>query len=111
MKIAMPTDDGQVAAHFGHCSEFMLFDVADGKVAATRIIANPGHRPGFLPRFLAEQEVTVLVAGGIGSSAVELFQEAGIEVCIGAQGKAGEVVEQYLKGEIQSTGAACSGHH
>lgn len=109
--IAVPADTGQVAAHFGHCAEFVLVDVVDEVVSKMTTVANPGHRPGFLPRFLAEQGVTVLIAGGIGSSAVNIFQELGIEVFLGAQGKAKEAVEQYLKGELRSSGSACSEHH
>lgn len=111
MKIAVPADNGQVATHFGHCVEFILIDVVDERIGETKTVANPGHRPGFLPRFLAEQGVTVLIAGGIGSSAVGIFQELGIEVCLGAQGKVEEVVEQYLAGELQSSGSACPEHH
>ncbi|HHW98486.1 MAG TPA: dinitrogenase iron-molybdenum cofactor [Firmicutes bacterium] len=111
MKIAVPVDNGQVAAHFGHCADFLVADAVDGQIEEMKIIANPGHRPGFLPRFLAEQGVTVLIAGGIGSSAVNIFQELGIEVCVGAQGKAEQAVEQYLAGELQSSGDACPEHH
>ncbi|HBK84820.1 MAG TPA: dinitrogenase iron-molybdenum cofactor [Firmicutes bacterium] len=110
MKIAIPADNGQVAAHFGHCAQFVLAEVADGHVVEMLTIDNPGHRPGFLPRFLAEQGATVLIAGGIGSSAVQIFNELGIEVFMGAQGKVEEAVEQYLKGELRSSGSACPEH-
>ena len=33
MKIAVPTRDGRVDDHFGHCAYYSIFDVIDGKVA------------------------------------------------------------------------------
>lgn len=110
MKIAIPTDDGHVAAHFGHCSEFKVFEVSDGSVVERRSVENPGHRPGFLPRFLAGEGVNLLIAGGIGSSAIEIFNELNIEVISGAQGSPEEVVEQYLVGELKSGAEGCREH-
>ena len=32
MKIAVPTSDGRVDDHFGHCAYYTIFDVIDGKI-------------------------------------------------------------------------------
>ena len=34
MKIAVPTRDGRVDDHFGHCSYYTIFDVIDGKASS-----------------------------------------------------------------------------
>ncbi|MDO4731646.1 MAG: NifB/NifX family molybdenum-iron cluster-binding protein, partial [Clostridia bacterium] len=44
----------QVAGHFGHCENFIFFCTSDDKITAVITVANPGHRPGFLPNFLAD---------------------------------------------------------
>ena len=39
------------------------------------------------------------------------LQEAGVELCAGASGDTDQVVEDYLRGELVSTGANCDHHH
>ena len=73
-------------------------------------IPNPGHRPGFLPNFLADRGVQVIISGGMGGGAVEIFNERGVEVVVGASGMAKAAVEAWLKGELKSTGSICSHH-
>ena len=110
MRIAVPAENGQVAAHFGHCPQFVLADVDEDGHISLQTIANPGHRPGFLPRFLAEKDVEVLIAGGIGSSAIQIFDQLGVQVFTGAGGKVENVVERYVAGELTTTGVACRAH-
>ena len=49
MKIAVASQNEMVADHFGHCENFNIYDVSDGKVVSGESIPNPGHKPGFLP--------------------------------------------------------------
>ena len=55
MKLAISTDGGNVSAHFGRCPTYTLVDVEEGNIVAREEIPNPGHRPGFLPGYLAER--------------------------------------------------------
>lgn len=43
-------------------------------------VPNPGHRPGFLPVFLVEKGVKVIISGRMGQGAIDIFNEKGIEV-------------------------------
>ena len=54
MKIAVAAMGKNVAGHFGHCENFIFFDTADGGITGVNSVPNPGHRPGFLPNFLAD---------------------------------------------------------
>lgn len=110
MKIAVASDNGMVSGHFGHCESFMIYDTVDGKVVKTEAVPNPGHRPGFLPLFLNDQGVNVIISGGMGGGAVDIFNEKNIEVITGAQGKAEDLVDRYLLGELKSTGSVCHEH-
>lgn len=110
MKIAVACEGTMVAGHFGHCENFMLFDTEDGKVIGQESIPNPGHKPGFLPNFLGDRGAKVIISGGMGGGAVEIFNERGIEVILGATGDAKAAVESYLKGELHSTGSICHEH-
>lgn len=110
MKIAVACDGKNVSEHFGHCERFELFTVDDGKVTDRRFYQNPGHKPGFLPNYLNDLGANTIITGGIGGSAIDIFNEKNIEVVSGAQGDAGEAVEQYLKGQLKSTGSICHEH-
>ena len=71
---------------------------------------NPGHRPGFLPNFLNDIGVNVIISGGMGQGAIDIFNEKGIEVITGALGEAKIAAEEYLKGNLKSTGSICHEH-
>jgi predicted Fe-Mo cluster-binding NifX family protein len=110
MKIAIASDNGLVTGHFGHCEEFLIYDIESGEIVNREKIPNPGHVPGFLPKFLNEQGVNLIISGGMGSGAVDIFNSLGIEVVIGARGKVEEVVSAYLAGKLESTGSICHEH-
>ncbi|MGN0158758.1 MAG: NifB/NifX family molybdenum-iron cluster-binding protein [Brotaphodocola sp.] len=110
MKIAVAATGNLVAGHFGHCENFIFFDTADGKIIATNSVPNPGHRPGFLPNFLADHGAQVIISGGMGGGAVDIFNERGVEVVVGAKGDATGAAEAYLRGELISTGSICHEH-
>ena len=88
MKIAVAAMGNTVAGHFGHCENFIFFDTADGAITAVNSVPNPGHRPGFLPNFLADNGAQVIISGGMGGGAVDIFNERGVEVIVGVQGDA-----------------------
>nr|WP_317325846.1 NifB/NifX family molybdenum-iron cluster-binding protein [uncultured Flavonifractor sp.] len=110
MKIAVSCNGTQIWAHFGHCENFMIYDADNGAITSEQSVPNPGHRPGFLPNFLADQGVNVIISGGMGGGAVDIFNERGVEVVLGAQGDAKTAVEAYLRGELKSTGSICHEH-
>lgn len=110
MKIATPAMGTMIAGHFGHCENFLFFEIADGKIVDEKSVPNPGHRPGFLPNFLADNGAEVVIAGGMGGGAVDIFNERNVEVVLGAQGEARAAVEAWLRGELKSTGSICHQH-
>ncbi|NLB48685.1 MAG: P-loop NTPase [Erysipelotrichia bacterium] len=111
MKIAVASENGMATEHFGHCKEFKIFDTENNKIVKSETIANPGHKPGFLPNFLADRGVNVIISGGMGGGAVDIFNERNVEVVVGASGEAKTVVEAYLQGSLKSTGSVCHQHH
>ncbi|NLP46478.1 MAG: dinitrogenase iron-molybdenum cofactor [Epulopiscium sp.] len=110
MKIAVASEKNQVTQHFGHCENFNIFDIEGDQIVKNESIPNPGHKPGFLPNFLNDIGIDVIISGGMGGGAVEIFNEKGIEVITGAQGDAKESVELYLQGKLKSTGSICHEH-
>jgi len=110
MKIAVACEGKTITQHFGHCENFTFFETKGNKIIHSEALANPGHRPGFLPKFVAENGAEVIIAGGMGGGAVDLFNEANIEVVVGANGDAETNVLAYLAGELVSTGSVCHDH-
>lgn len=86
MRYAVPVNNGVVSQHFGHCEYFALIDVDEQskEVVGKELISSPVHQPGLLPEWLAEQGVTFVIAGGMGSRAQSLFQQNRIGVIVGA---------------------------
>ena len=85
MRYAIPVSGGVLSPHFGHCEQFALIDVDEAKkqIVKKEMVNSPGHEPGMLPRWLAENGVSLVIAGGMGSRAQELFQQNNIGVIIG----------------------------
>jgi Mrp family chromosome partitioning ATPase/predicted Fe-Mo cluster-binding NifX family protein len=110
MKIAVASENKMVTEHFGHCEGFMIFDTENNKIVKSETIPNPGHKPGFLPNFLNDMGVNVIISGGMGGGAIEIFNDKNIEVIVGARGSAEAAVNSYLKGELKSTGSVCHEH-
>lgn len=111
MKIAVTYDNGEVFQHFRKTESFKIYNVEDNTVVSSEIIGSNGTGHGALAGLLAEQGINVLICGGIGGGAQAALTEAGIELCAGAQGNTDQVVEAYLKGELESSGVNCDHHH
>ena len=110
MKIAIPMAGGRLCMHFGHCEQFALVDVdeVDGKPTDTAYVTPPPHEPGLLPRWLHEQRATVIIAGGMGQRAQQLFAQNEVKVVVGAPADTAEnLVAAYLSGALVSGQNAC----
>ena len=109
MKFAVPTNEGKLCLHFGHCEAFALIDAdAEGKVVNETYVTPPPHEPGILPPWLAQQGVNYIIAGGMGSRAQQLFAQQGVKVVTGAQETdPKKAVENYLKGTLVTGANTC----
>ena len=106
-RLAIATEGDLVAPHFGHCPTFTLITVKDDQIQKQEVIPNPGHKPGFLPRYLADLGIDCIIAGGMGGNAQELFAERGIRAITGIQGRVDDVVAAYIAGQLQSGESLC----
>ncbi len=86
MKYAVPIAGGAMSPHFGHCEQFAFFDVDEQKkeIINREFVASPEHQPGLLPMWLAQKGAGVVIAGGMGPRAVDLLEQHGINVVLGA---------------------------
>jgi ATP-binding protein involved in chromosome partitioning len=110
MRYAVPVIDGRLATHFGHCEHFALIDADETSKSIVRkeLVASPGHQPGLLPVWLAEEGVSAVIASGMGSRAQALFRENRIEVIIGTlEDEPEQAVLDYLQGKLATGDNVC----
>ncbi len=107
-KIAIPTTNGILSAHFGRCEKFVIYEVKNNKIVKEDFISPPPHEPGSHPAFLRERGCNTIIAGGMGVKAQQLFQQNNIEVIIGLQSDdSKELVEAYISDELESKDNLC----
>jgi len=112
MFIAIPVCNGKLDLHFGHCKEFSIIkiDPKTQKILSRENVKAPPHEPGLLPSWLAKLHVNMVIAGGMGQRAKELFIKQDITVLVGApQLSPEELVGKYLKGTL-ICGENCCDH-
>jgi predicted Fe-Mo cluster-binding NifX family protein len=110
MRIAIPLTQGTLSPHFGHCEEFALVDVDEQAKRVTNVarLQPPAHEPGVLPRWLAEQKANIIIAGGMGQRAQQLFIQNGISVVLGASVHTPEqLAHSYLLGTLETGANIC----
>ncbi len=110
MKIAIPTANGKLCMHFGHCEKFTLLDVdpETKTITASESVVPPPHEPGLLPKWLGERAVNMIIAGGMGVRAQDLFSAQQIEVVVGASAEDPEALAQaYMAGTLATGTNAC----
>lgn len=108
MRIAIARTGNEVAQHFGYCDNFMVYDVENENIVNKTVLKNPGHQPGFLPKFLKENNVNVIISGGMGSKAKTLFDESGIEAIMGTNGTVDQVIKSYLEKTLVGSNETCN---
>ena len=108
MKIAIPLVSGKLSSHFGHCDQFGIYEIEENKIVSTKMENPPGHEPGALPKWLKENGVTLVLAGGMGSRAQNLFESFGIHVSIGVPSwEPEEIVKAYLEDKLPQGNNIC----
>lgn len=107
MKIAVSYDDGQVFQHFGKTETFKVYDIDEKQVLCSEVLETGGTGHEALADFLVENEIDVVICGGLGEGAMYALQEGGIEVFAGVEGGADDAVRAYLSGDLASSGVNC----
>lgn len=112
MKIAVPTREGVVDNHFGHCHHYTIFTVNDGVVKMKEILPSPqgcGCKSG-IALVLRQKGVQVMLAGNIGEGARNVLESQEIKVIRGCSGDIDALVKAYLAGEVIDNGEVCDHH-
>jgi len=113
MKIALPSKGNNVDGHFGHCEYFTIFTIDDKKKIISEEQLVPGVECGckssLVPQ-LSEKGVSVMLAGNMGTGAVNKLNNHGIEVIRGCSGNVKDVALLWLNESLKDSGENCSSH-
>jgi len=112
MLIAVPSEQGRLAEHFGRCRQVALFDVNEdlNTAAEAGTLDMPPHEPGAFPAWLSQHGVGLIIAGGMGVKALRLFEQTGIQVLSGqAASTPQQLIVDLLAGRLTKPCIPC--HH
>lgn len=111
MKIAVPTAQGFVDSHFGHCAYFTIYEIDNEKnIVSKSELPSPqgcGCKSGIAP-ILKNMGVTVMLAGNMGDGAVNVLSNNSISVIRGCSGNIDDVVVAYLQGKLIDSQLTCN---
>jgi len=109
MKIAIATDDNMgvdavLSHHFGRCPYYIVVDVDDKEIKNVEAVKNPFYeshgQTGDVPTFIQSLGADVIISGGMGPKAISFFQQLGIQALTGASGIVGDIIKNYMSGQI-----------
>lgn len=113
MKIALPTQNGMIDSHFGHCEYFTVFTLDDSrKIVSEETVQSPvgcGCKSN-IAGTLAQMGVKVMLAGNMGDGAVNVLGSTGIKVVRGCSGNVRTVADSWLSGAVFDSGIGCQHH-
>ena len=107
-RIAIPTENGFLCSHFGHCESFYVADIENEEIITSNFVKPPNHEPGLYPAWIKEQGVNEVICGGVGEKAQILFAQQNITLYIGADKKNPEdLVRDLISGRLKIGQNAC----
>jgi len=111
-KIAVAVDESDnVNQHFGSCSKFAIYEFVDGRLESKSYIEPTGTGHVEVSNLMIENNVNILICGGIGQPAMNMLFEHGVQVVPGQQGDANVAVGALLDGAIETSNESnCGGH-
>ena len=111
LKIAVTTENGMIFQHFGKCQEFTVYEAEGGKILSKTVLSSGGNGHSALATLLAQNNVDLLICGGIGGGAKNALADAGVQLIAGASGSVDAAVEAWLAGTLVHDADFTCNHH
>ncbi|HHT18066.1 MAG: NifB/NifX family molybdenum-iron cluster-binding protein [Euryarchaeota archaeon] len=108
--------NGTVSQHFGKTPYFVLINWEDEKIESVQVLeSNTKHTGGSMTpgEFIAGSGANELLCGNLGPKAIQMLQNVGINVYVGASGTVAEAVQARAEGKLKQANmdSACSDGH
>ena len=114
MKIAIPTSDGKLCVHFGHCQTFNFAEI-DENTKEIATIEEKIPTEGISCKsaaWVAEQGAEIVLAGGMGARPLQMFENCGVKVITGCPDEDIEsVLNAFLEQNLVTGENSCGGEH
>lgn len=107
MKVCVPSMgkaglDEQVGQHFGRVPAYTVYDAETGEVTVMDNTSEHAGGVGLPAEILARAGINIMLCGGLGSRAIDLFENFGVMVYVGASGTVRDAIESWKAGELQA---------
>jgi predicted Fe-Mo cluster-binding NifX family protein len=107
MRISVPSMgnrglEEEVSPHFGRAPFFTIYDTTTEKVV--EIVQNTSQHMGgigYPPELMRAHRVAVMLCSGLGPRAVQMFEQLGIQVYVGAMGTVENTINAWKRGNLQ----------
>lgn len=109
MKIALSMDGTGLSKHFGHCENFLVYEIDNDLVVSHENLNNPCEKPSFIPGFLKDNSIEQVISAGIGQGAINMLMEEGIKSIRVDTEDPDEALKLYLSRQIKDLGSKCEG--
>ena len=111
MIVAVTYENGKVFQHFGHTKQLKIYDIENNNIKQERIIGVNENGHEALVELLSNNEVQILICGGIGSGAKEGLEKANIKFYSGVLGNADNALKNLLNKKLKyNENAHCEYH-
>lgn len=117
MKICLPTIgergiDEMVGEHFGRVPTYTIFDTETEEASVIKNNTLHMGGSGYAPDLIAGAGADVMLCDGLGRRAINMFQEKGIDVYVGARGTVKQALDMFEKGLLTpaTDNTACNQH-
>ena len=114
MRIAIPVKgnkglEEEIETHFGRAQYYIFVDIEDNQIKDYKTIETPflQHGPGDIPNWLNNNNAHVIISQGMGRRAVDFFNELGIKVFMGINGKVRDIVDKFINDNLVSASWDC----
>ncbi|MCK9187359.1 MAG: NifB/NifX family molybdenum-iron cluster-binding protein [Candidatus Colwellbacteria bacterium] len=106
MKIVVPTNDDKgldsnVAEHFGRCATYTFLNENGEVIEVAPNTSEHGGESGLPPELMRDHGANILLCKGIGSRAIGLCKEFGIDVYVCPSVSVKDIFEKWKKGELK----------
>jgi predicted Fe-Mo cluster-binding NifX family protein len=102
MKVAIPRFEEQVAPCYEYSATIAIFTLEGKNVAGQMDFRLESRNVFDRLRLLRDQQVDVLICGGVQNTFEDMVKASGIHVISWVSGSVEDLLEQYLRGELVS---------
>ena len=111
MRIAVTYENDNIFQHFGHTSQFKIYEVEAGKIVSAEVVDTNGSGHGALAGFLVMQRADAVICGGIGGGAQTALARMGIKLYGGCVGNCDNAVLALIEGKLDFNPDVRCSHH